>query len=95
MNASALVGISPANKTPPMKHEGSYKNPAKRKLTRKDSILNKILNQDSQAAYKKLQSHLVSYSTNIETLMDIFKAKSYMQTIKSKQRQSETLIIEK
>lgn len=46
-------------------------------------------------AYDKLRDHIVSYSTNLEILMDIFKGKSYKQNIKSKSRQSETLVIQK
>ena len=43
----------------------------------------------------KLRDHIANYSTNYETLMDIFKSRSYMQNIKSKSRQSETLVIQK
>ena len=40
-----------------------------------------------------MRDHISSYSSQVETLMDIFKARSYKQNIKSKSRQSETLVI--
>ena len=49
-------------------------------MTRRDSILDRVReshNVDEQGAFSKLREHIVGYSTNLETLMDIFKAKSY------------------
>lgn len=67
-----------------------------RKQTRRDSILDRVREHTDQAsAFTRLRDQIVSYSTNLETLMDIFKAKSYKQNIKSKSRQSETLVISK
>jgi hypothetical protein len=66
-----------------------------RKTTRKDSILAKVRDVSGQGslAYAKLRDHLINFSDNHDTLMDIFKSRSYKQNIKSKSRQSEALVI--
>ena len=47
------------------------------------------------SAFVILKNLVASYSSSEETLMDIFKSRSYMQKIKSKHRVSETLVIDK
>ena len=68
--------------------------PIERKLTRRESINAKVRNlQDQDSVFSKLRGHLSSYSRNYDVVMDIVIAKSYKQNIKSKSRQSETLVI--
>lgn len=47
------------------------------------------------SAFAKLSGNVLNYQDSLDTLIDIFKSKSYKQNIKSKSRQSETLVIQK
>ena len=76
--------------------EEESKMPLKRKLTRKDSIVNKVRSSMStSSALTKLRNCLAKNSGNLDSLMGIFTSHSYKQNIKSKSRQSETLVIQK
>ena len=41
-----------------------------------------------------MRDQIANFSKNYETVLDVFKGRSYMQNIKSKSRMSETLVIQ-
>ena len=70
--------------------------PLMRKLTRRDTIISRvIMSKNLESAYNKITVHIAHYQSDIESLMDIFRARSHKQSIKSSSRQSETQVIQK
>ena len=68
--------------------------PLMRKQTRRDTIISRvIMSKNLESAYNKITVHIANYKSNIESLMDIFRARSHKQSIKSSSRQSETQVI--
>ena len=68
-----------------------------RKATRKDSMLRKIVdkNREDNSSFTKLTNSVITSQESVEVLLNSLKEKSYKQNIKSKSRQSETLVIQK